>query len=175
MLKGKTLTILAGVVVAGSIMGLSAAAVQGTYSAAQSAKSSEMQSAISTDTPSNVSTSSDLVGSTIQSTTVESKTTEEKKVMSEATSTAKGITTSNAGETTTSSSLKKQAPPKYAVVNPDTGEYVNASNKDYEKYKAELGGDAGTVNPDQSETIKALREKMQSIWDTKSSAARVVK
>lgn len=51
---------------------------------------------------------------------------------------------------------------KYVIINPDTGEWVDANDPNYEAYKKILGGDAGTVFPENSTAIKAALEKIKS-------------
>jgi hypothetical protein len=62
-----------------------------------------------------------------------------------------------------SSSVVSHEAAKYAIIDPDTGELVFPSYSQYEKIKAQLGGDAGTVNPDKSTAcqaaLKAARAK----------------
>ena len=48
----------------------------------------------------------------------------------------------------------------YAVINPDTGDFVMTTDTNYTTCKAELGGDAGTVDPNKSTTIAAARVKI---------------
>lgn len=49
---------------------------------------------------------------------------------------------------------------KYPVINPSTGEFVDANDPNYEKYKAELGGDAGNVDPNKSVAIASALKKL---------------
>lgn len=69
-------------------------------------------------------------------------------------------------------SLKKQEPDLCAVINPTTGELVSTQDPNYETYKLQLGGDAGTVPPSQStacqNALKLIQEKQASESSTAS-------
>ena len=57
----------------------------------------------------------------------------------------------------------------YAVINPDTGDFVFTDNPNYTKFKTELGGDAGTVTPNDSAVIRAVWAKIAA---AKAAAAQ---
>ena len=51
---------------------------------------------------------------------------------------------------------------KYMVINPQTGTLIQTGDPNYEKFKSELGGDAGTVPPDKSNAVQAALAKIQA-------------
>lgn len=60
----------------------------------------------------------------------------------------------------TDSNIKNSPPIKYAVINPETGKLVYPDEPNYEKYKEELGGDAGTTTTDKSTACQAALKKI---------------
>lgn len=50
---------------------------------------------------------------------------------------------------------------KYAVINPENGSLVYSNDPNYEKYKAELGGDAGTTTTKNSTACQVAIKKIQ--------------
>lgn len=59
----------------------------------------------------------------------------------------------------------------YNVVNPKDGSIVGPDNPNYETYKAELGGDAGTVPTTKSTACQAAIKKIQADFLAKKKAA----
>lgn len=64
---------------------------------------------------------------------------------------------------------------RYPVINPNTGELVGFGDANYAQFKAELGGDAGTVMPDQSTAITAARAKLKAAAASSSSSSATSK
>ena len=60
---------------------------------------------------------------------------------------------------------------RYGVINPETGAYVDTSDPNYEKYKAELGGDAGTVPDNKSTACQAALQKIMAANEEKQKEA----
>lgn len=59
----------------------------------------------------------------------------------------------------------------YAIINPSTGNPVSPSDPNYNAYKTELGGDAGTVDPNKSTAIAAARAKLAAEKATASAVS----
>ena len=60
----------------------------------------------------------------------------------------------------------------YAIINPTTGKMVWPGDADYDKYKSELGGDAGTVDPNKSTAVQDALKKLKAAWASSIAAAR---
>lgn len=59
----------------------------------------------------------------------------------------------------------------YAVINPQTGGFV-CGGSNYEKFKAELGGDAGLVPPSKSTACQAALKKIHEKYEADKAASQ---
>jgi hypothetical protein len=105
--------------------------------------------------------SSELVSSNVSKQIISSSVSSQRKVTKMAENTQATVPSSQASSI--SSGIKITfSNEKYGVINPETGGYVPTSDPNYEKYKAELGGDAGTKPTKESTACKAALEKIKA-------------
>lgn len=71
--------------------------------------------------------------------------------------------------------LRKQqeAAARWPIIDPKTGYDVSPNNPKYESIRAELGGDAGLVNPDKSTACQAALQKLKEAREKESSSSSV--
>lgn len=98
---------------------------------------------------------------------------------SKTSSTAKSsnpVATPQSNTSSTNKVIRNQDPPKYPVIDPATGLLVWPNYSNYETVKAELGGDAGTVDPDHSTACqKAKEEARQKYLASQAASSKVQK
>jgi hypothetical protein len=121
------------------------------------------------------SSQSNSINSTIMSSSVKSVVSSAPSSQKKVTRMAEDNTVSTSSEvstqtsSTTSTSTTKHL--QYGVVNPETGAYVPTSDPNYEKYKAELGGDAGTVPDNKSTACIAVLERIKAKTEANSNSS----
>ena len=111
------------------------------------------------------SVSKSMIKSSIAEKQKVSSASSQRKVIKMAENTQSVTSTTNTQTQTSSSSdgIKITiTDERYGVVNPETGAYVPTSDPNYEKYKAELGGDAGTVPDNKSTACQAVIQKIEA-------------
>ena len=62
---------------------------------------------------------------------------------------------------------------RWPVIDPKTGYDVSPNNPKYEQIRAELGGDAGLVNPDKSTACQAALQKLKEAREKERSSSSV--
>lgn len=91
-----------------------------------------------------------------------------------AVSRVQGVATSSSSEVVTPPSEKPEIPKhpetKYPVIDPSTGKWVGDGEANYETFKSELGGDAGTVPVQDSKAIQAALKALAEKQATASSS-----
>ncbi|HEX3018553.1 MAG TPA: hypothetical protein VHP31_11975 [Caproicibacter sp.] len=179
-IKGKAITLAVTLVVAGTV-GVAAASAsnavnsnmqQSTTSSASSYTVSSFSSASSCESQDMVASSSALTKNEKVNKVANSSTQSENTNTSSAESKAPKSASSVAPSSTSTSQLKRQAMPTFAVINPSTGALVYSSDSNYEKYKAELGGDAGTVPTNQSTACQAALKKIEEAYKEKMASSQ---
>jgi hypothetical protein len=61
--------------------------------------------------------------------------------------------------------------PKFDVVDPNTGKWVTPNDSNYDAVKSQLGGDAGTVNPNKSTACLNALKKWRETHPSSSTAS----
>lgn len=162
--KNKLITfIISGVIIAGA--GGYAYADQTAQKAVMASQSSVESSASSENVSTEIqSVPSSDVSSTMESTTVSSSApevkTEESKVTESSSAAAETTETSSAAQSSSSGTVSLAVDVGYYdIIDPDTGNYINARDPQYAKLQKQLGGDAGTVDPAHSTACQAALKK----------------
>lgn len=116
--------------------------------------------------------SSVIINSKSESSLVSNNIVSKNQNISSSVSSQKGIikmaentsnNTNNSSETSSQSvSTSTTKKVGYAVINPETGIVVYSNDPNYEKYKAELGGDAGTKPTKDSTACQAALERIKA-------------
>ncbi|HEX3038142.1 MAG TPA: hypothetical protein VHO94_04015 [Oscillospiraceae bacterium] len=156
----RVLSVIATVAIAGGIGIVGATTLANTPKTSATVVNSEISSTeestisiVSSDVSSQMQSSSEVVSKVDTSSTTAASTS---SVVSKATQSIAQPTASSAVST---SSVDTKYIPKYQVIDPDNGQYISPNNSKYETIKAKLGGDAGTVPPEQSTICKPIIEK----------------
>ena len=68
---------------------------------------------------------------------------------------------------------QQEAAARWPVIDPKTGYDVSPNNPKYEQIRAELGGDAGLVNPDKSTACQAALQKLKEEREKERSSSSV--
>ena len=185
MFKNKILSIVAGVLAVGGLAGLGVSAAQNLHPSTI-VTSSDIQNSIIENAASNSnsmeSVTNDIMSSVANDASSSAKkqatiasSEEAKKVVDKSTSGNQSQTTSSVSSKPTTS-LNDQAPDRYMLIDPKTGEPISGRDPNYLTIQAELNAgcdtkDAGTVPPDYSVACQAALERIKAAKAADSSTA----